>query len=395
MIKQLIFILVIFSGTLVSAQNLSLRTNEMSLNAASGGVLPDTGPLPVIKWITPALDYASSEQNKIDIQATISLSASAKHIRLVVTNNETKETLVAKRIETNDETLLYDIKLPMTIPDGSMTITIEVTTKQEITISEKRNLLIGQGALDNVLSLNRKDYALFFATDKYDHWTDLVNPIDDAHALAKDLKDIYGFQVEIVENPTLEEMWKKLREYNERKFSPQDQLLVFFAGHGQYDETFGEGYVVAKNSQLSDPSRNTYLSHNRLRGVINNIPCNHILLTMDVCFGGTLDPAIARHRGNGEHEASISEMVARKLSHRTRKYLTSGGKEYVSDGIPGKHSPFSEKLIESLRSFGGEDRVLTLAEIQVTLEKMKQLPRMGSFGEDEMLSDFVFVAKNR
>lgn len=395
MIKQLIFILVIFSGTLVSAQNLSLKTNEISLGGASGGVLPNTGPLPVVKWIYPEIDFASSTQNKIDIQASVTLSSPAKQIKLLVSNNDTKETLVTKKIEVKPDVLFYDIKLPITMPDGSITIAIEVLTNQDITVSEKRNLLIGTGALDNVLSLNRKDYALFFATDKYDHWTDLVNPIDDAHALAKDLKDLYGFQVEIVENPTLEEMWKKLREYNERKFSPQDQLLIFFAGHGQYDETFGEGYVVAKNSQLSDPSRNTYLSHNRLRGVINNIPCNHILLTMDVCFGGTLDPAIARHRGNSEHEASISEMVARKLSHRTRKYLTSGGKEYVSDGVPGKHSPFSEKLIESFRSFGGEDRVLTLAEIQVTLEKMKQLPRMGSFGDDETLSDFVFVAKNR
>lgn len=209
------------------------------------------------------------------------------------------------------------------------------------------------------------------------------------------MKETYGFQVEIVENPNLEEVWRKLREYNERKFSPQDQLMVFFAGHGQYDETFGEGYVVTKNSLIVDLSKNTYLSHNRLRGVVNNIPCNHILLTMDVCFGGTLDPAIAKNRGSVEHETSVSEMVARKLSHRTRKYLTSGGKEYVSDGVPGKHSPFSQKLIESFKSMGGEDRILTLAEIQVTLEKMKQLPRMGSFGEDEPLSDFVFVWRNR
>jgi hypothetical protein len=115
---------------------------------------------------------------------------------------------------------------------------------------------------------------------------------------------------------------------------------------------------------------------------------------MDVCFGGTLDPVIARSRGASKaNEASANEILARKWSHKTRKYLTSGGKEYVSDGIPGKHSPFSERLIESFRSLGGSDYILTLAEIQVELEKLKLLPRTGSFGDDEPLSDFVFVGK--
>jgi hypothetical protein len=81
------------------------------------------------------------------------------------------------------------------------------------------------------------------------------------------------------------------------------------------------------------------------------------------------------------------------LRYRTRKYITSGGKEYVSDGIPGKHSPFAESIIEALRSWGGEDRILTLSEVQTYLEKLKQQPRLGSFGDDETLSDFVFVGR--
>jgi len=73
--------------------------------------------------------------------------------------------------------------------------------------------------------------------------------------------------------------------------------------------------------------------------------------------------------------------------------LTSGGKEYVSDGIPGKHSPFASKFIESLRSSGGTDRVLTLQELITNMEVLKQVPRSGSFGEDQKQSDFVFIAK--
>lgn len=40
------------------------------------------------------------------------------------------------------------------------------------------------------------------------------------------------------------------------------------------------------------------------------------------------------------------------------------------------------------------DRMLTLAELQVNMEKLKQVPRFGSFGDDEKLSDFVFVGKD-
>ena len=68
-------------------------------------------------------------------------------------------------------------------------------------------------------------------------------------------------------------------------------------------------------------------------------------------------------------------------------------KEYVSDGIAGQHSPFASKFLESLRSYGGTDRLLTLNELQVAMERLKTIPRFGSFGDDERLSDFIFVAK--
>lgn len=371
------------------AQHLSSKTNEITITASK--TLPDSGPLPKITWLYPKADFASSMQNRIELHVSVELKTPVSKISIILSD---KEGVAGgrKNITVQPGLMQYDIKLPVTLMDGSNDITVEVITVDNLVVSEKRGLLIGKGALENVLSLDRKDHALLFCTDKYEHMPDLVNPIDDAHAIAKELKEKYGFVVEVVENPTLEEIWKKLREYNEKKFAPQDQLLVFFAGHGHYDETFGEGYVVARNSLDNDPSRNSYLSHNRLRGVIDNIPCNHILLTMDVCFGGTLDPVIARHRGK-EVEASTNEILARKWSHKTRKYLTSGGKEYVSDGIPGKHSPFAGTLIECLQTMGGADRLLTLTEIQAVMEKMKQLPRFGSFGTDEKQSDFVFVSK--
>jgi hypothetical protein len=379
------------SQRIVLAQGMAVKTNELSLNFSS--TLPETGALPKVQWIYPQLEFTNSTQNKIEIKAQVETVAALKEIKLVIGNSIDGSVLTSKNFATSPDQRQYSIVSNIALPDGTNYISLEVTTLQGVVISEKRQILVGKEASENMIALDRKDYVLLFATNKYDNWNDLVNPIDDAQAIAKELKEKYGFIVDLVQDPTVEMVWEKIRDYNERKFSPQDQLLVFFAGHGHYDESFGEGYVVAKNSLSNDISRTTYLSHNRLRGVINNIPCNHILLMMDVCFGGTLDPVLASSRGGKENEVSVNQMLVRKWSHRTRKYLTSGGKEYVSDGVVGKHSPFAGKLIESFRSVGGEDRILTLAELQGNLEKLKQLPRTGSFGNDEPLSDFVFVGK--
>ncbi len=376
------------------SQAMVRKTNEFYIQ--QGAMLPNTGMLPAIEWVYPEMEYTSSTEGNIHVEIFVRSASEPRSIKLKVSKAKDGSTLAEKTFSTKQTSVEngYRIKSPVFLPDGMNNVVLEVTTAAGVVISEKRQVLVGKDNNENLVAVDRKDYVLLFATDKYDNWKDLVNPVDDAREIARELKERYGFVVELVEDPTVEVIWEKLRDYNERKFAPQDQLMVFFAGHGHYDETFGEGYVVAKNSLSNDASRNSYVSHNRLRGVINNIPCNHIFLVMDVCFGGTLDPIVASSRGSNNEEVSVNQMLVRKWSHRTRKYLTSGGKEYVSDGVKGKHSPFAARLIETFRAMGGDDRVLTLVELQANLEKLQQIPRTGSFGTDEPLSDFVFVAKH-
>ena len=115
---------------------------------------------------------------------------------------------------------------------------------------------------------------------------------------------------------------------------------------------------------------------------------------MDVCFGGTFDPVIAKSRATEYVELNETEYLVRKLSYKTRRYITSGGKEYVSDGTPGRNSPFAAKFLEALKSNGGPDGILTLSEISSFLEKIRtNEPRSGDFGDNEKGSDFVFVSK--
>ena len=262
-------------------------------------------------------------------------------------------------------------------------------------VSSSRSVLTGKDAVADAVDINRKDYALIIATDNYDNWSDLVNPINDARTIEGILKEKYGFQTEFVENPTLEEISNVIYEYNTKKFNPQDQLFVFVAGHGFFDETLGEGYLVASNSLLNDKGKSSYLPHVLLRERLNNIKCDHIFLAMDVCFGGTFDPVLARTRADDAMDESADrQYLVKKLTKRTRKYLTSGSKEYVSDGVRGKHSPFAEKFILCLKETGGgTGRILSLLELRTYFLKLPTEPRFGSFGDDDPASDFVFVAK--
>jgi hypothetical protein len=118
---------------------------------------------------------------------------------------------------------------------------------------------------------------------------------------------------------------------------------------------------------------------------------------MDVCFGGTFDDNVGTRAMDDDEtykSPTQSEVIMRKLKFKTRKYLTSGGKEYVSDGIAGRHSPFAKQFIEALEKGMGGDGILTIAELMTYVEVLKTAPQSGKFGNDQLGSDFVFVVKS-
>jgi len=390
--KSLVFLVTILFSIHVFAQNISAKTNEIRFNVKDPRFATLKTTVPTIKWVTPIYEYSNSIDQWLNVEAIVNSDVDLKNVKIIIgdgTVTRGEKPMDAGPVKS------YVVKQHLRLSEGQNVVRIVAENAQGGIVTSTRSVIVGKDAVGDVVSINRKDYALFFATDQYDHWTDLVNPIDDARSMAKVLQEKYGFEVEIVENPNQEDVFIKLGEYSQRNFKPQDQLMIFFAGHGYFDETFGEGFVVAKNSLENDKAKTTYISHNRLRGVINNISNQHIFLAMDVCFGGTFDPVIAASRGNLEvGETNDNEFLVRKLSKQTRKYLTSGGKEYVSDGIPGKHSPFTLKILQALNDSGGSDRILTLSELKTYVEKLKPEPRLGGFGDDKPDSDFVFVRRN-
>ncbi len=370
-----------------AAQSFNSKTNNINFDFKGEAV---NAVLPVVTWQTPALEFTNSQKGDFVIDVTAKSELPLKEMVFQLIDGE--KNIRERKVEIELNTFTKNYIQPLHLLDGQYQIKIIAINSKGGKVSSTRTILVGKDAIADAISIDRKDYAILFATDKYDHWSDLVNPVFDANTIATELKEKYGFEVEVVENANQEDVFNKLADYSQKKYKPQDQLLVFFAGHGYFDDTFGEGFVVAKNSLENDRSKTSYISHSRLRTVINNIPSEHVFLAMDVCFGGTFDPIIARERGSDSYtETNQSEFLIRKLSYKTRKYMTSGGKTYVSDGVVGKHSPFAVKILQALKEGGGEDRILTLTEIKSYVEKLTPEPRFGGFGEDNIASDFVFV----
>ena len=136
-----------------------------------------------------------------------------------------------------------------------------------------------------------KDYALFIAVKDYDDngWSDLRNPISDAEAIAKELKENYNFQTEIIRNPTRNTIYDVLERYQKKAFPKDGQLLIFFSGHGQFIDTRSQGYFIPKDGKGNDKYADSYLPLNIIKNMVNNINCNHILLAIDACYSGTIN----------------------------------------------------------------------------------------------------------
>lgn len=378
------------------AQNVNTRTNEFEVDFSDPKTLVYT-TIPVINWISPVheTNYAQAMQFKIEIE--IESTKPIKSVTLYIKESESAASRGMTSItpQTGQE-LKMVVERTLTLLEGDNMVEVVAENVDGQKTFSYRKVHIGTAGLADAVKLDRTDYALIFATDEYDNWTDLVNPIFDSRAISAELKNTYGYQVEMVENATQELVLKKLREYAEKKYKPLDQLFIFFAGHGTFDQTFGEGFVVTRESKSNDLGKTSYLSHNRLRSIVNNVPCEHIFLAMDVCFGGTFDATLAGARGGGEEvyrEQGKAEFITRKLAYKTRRYLTSGGKTYVSDGIPGRHSPFAKNLIEALRSRGGADGIITLPELYTFVERLKIQPQFGEFGDNAPGSDFLFIVR--
>jgi formylglycine-generating enzyme required for sulfatase activity len=263
-------------------------------------------------------------------------------------------------------------------------------------------LSIGTAEYPQTPTINQRpnqDRALFFAVSDYedDGLTDLPQPIKNAEAIAGVLEERFGFETEVVVNPTLVKIQAKLLEYQNKyannTFATDGQLFIFFSGHGVKE--YGAGYFLPADAD-PDLVISTGLPYNTWRGFVDNINCQHILVAIDACYSVTFDPDWgsmgdddSRFRRKNEMSENEREL-ANHAEFPSRLFYTSDAQEDVTPG----RSNFARKLLEGLNKPRGTTGYLTAEELFASYVKRAQpTPNAGDFGRDDVRSNFLFFHK--
>ena len=214
------------------------------------------------------------------------------------------------------------------------------------------------------------NYILAIGINEYESCVNLNNPVDDIEKIIDLLTTIYDFEKENVttllnENATRENIINQLSYYTD--LSSNDNLVILFAGHGEYDAKIELGFLLTQESVPQN--RSTYLEYSSVFNYLKAINTKHTFFISDSCFAGSLfNPRKA-----------ASEIANEKLYEIPSRWaLTSGRIEPVSDGVPGKNSPFADSIIKILKENPKESisiMELTNQIISKVASTNKQVPR--------------------
>ncbi len=188
-------------------------------------------------------------------------------------------------------------------------------------------------------------YALIIGIDKYSGtWKKLNNAVNDARAIENSLKSQYKFDVFRTlydEQATRVNIIKEF-EWLVANVKPDDNVLIYYSGHGEYNKQLNKGYWVPVDAK--EESTSYYISNSDIQTFLNGIRSKHTLLISDACFSGDI------FRGKTiEIPFEESERYYRNVNSKvSRKAITAGGIEPVMDGGRDGHSVFAYYLLKTL-----------------------------------------------
>lgn len=230
-------------------------------------------------------------------------------------------------------------------------------------------------------------YALIITAEQYQDQMiiDLDFPIADAKALIDVLTTKYDFEkdkIMYLENATNSQIVKSLDSLA-KVITNFDNLLIFYAGHGYWDENTEIGYWMPSDAQISDKS--TWFRNSSLRDHIKAIKSNHTLLIADACFSG----GIFKTRGAFDN---ASYGITKLYNMPSRKAMTSGTLKEVPD-----KSVFIKYLLKRLHE--NEKTFISAAELfssfrAAVLNNSPNVPQYGMIqNSGDEGGEFIFIKK--
>jgi hypothetical protein len=201
-------------------------------------------------------------------------------------------------------------------------------------------------------------YALVIGNNRYPHFLDLQSPIQDAKEVKTVLTRQYDFRVELLLNATKRQILQALDDLR-RELKGQDNLLIYYAGHGYLDEDNDHAYWVPVDAV--DDDDNTWLLSDEVTKIVKNMQAKRVLIVSDACYSGAWARARTRRLfANLYRGKKLDFWLFRMSLKQTRLILTSGGFEQpVLDCDPEKpgceHSVFARHFIKVLKE---NDKIL-------------------------------------
>lgn len=243
-------------------------------------------------------------------------------------------------------------------------------------------------AIDKKSSKEGKYYALFIGVSEYadPQIMNLEQPIVDAEKLLNTITEYYTFEKENVtflKSPTREEIISHLDHLN-KVVTEDDNLLVFYAGHGYWDNEDEAGYWLPSDAKKANTAN--WMRNSTIRDYLRTVDTKHTLLIADACFSGGI---FKSRKAFNYAPKPIQELYV----YPSRKAMTSGSLKEVPD-----KSVFllylNKRLKENTRPFISAEELFSSFKNAV-LNNSPNTPLYGEIKDtgDEG-GDFIFMKRN-
>lgn len=231
-----------------------------------------------------------------------------------------------------------------------------------------------------------RNFAVLIANEKYDDpkINNLSEPVNDVKKLYGTLTKQYTFDpgnVTMLINSTKSEIIGTLHQLRSQ-VTPEDNLLIFYAGHGYWDEGMGVGYWLPRDAASENPA--DWIPNTDLTNYLGAIRTKHTLLVADACFSG----------GIFKTRSAFSESYAIEMLYHmnSRKAITSGTLTEVPDKSAFFHY-FNKGLNENTLPYLAAEQLFSKIRIAV-INNSENVPQFGTIQNvgDEG-GDFIFIRR--
>jgi len=325
-------------------------------------------------WISPAFTSVQTAESIYPISATVNSEENIRFINLFVNGQFVKN--IIPPVPTIRQ-MVIDEEVELSL--GANQVKVEA-----ITVSGKKI----ESSLEIVYDISTaKYYALVIAVQDYEdpNINDLDHPIRDARRFIEVIESGYNFHEEninFLENPSKADIIGTLHRMRDQ-VGNEDNLLIYYAGHGHYDKEMEIGYWLPSDASRDNPV--DWLPNTDLTNYLNVLKTKHTLLIADACFSG----GIFKSRAAFNNELAVEKLY--KLN--SRKALTSGALSEVPD-----ESQFVKYLIKRLDQ--NTQKYLPSEQLYISLKDavMSNSDNVPQFGTIQNVGDeggdFIFIKKD-